>query len=410
MILDFEKINKLEEKYGFPLYVFDEKAFIDNYYELQETFRAVYEKYNIAYSYKTNYTPYIAGVVKTLGGYAEVVSEMEYSLAKYLGYEPNRIIFNGPSKGSAGREAFLNGCIVNVDSLEELQLYCEAAKECRNQKFEIGIRVNIDVEQDFVSRFGIDIAELSEAFELVKKVHNLEIVGIHCHISRCRGLFAWKRRTEIMLEIADSYFKEPPKYIDLGSGMFGHMETSFAEQFDNVPSYKEYAEVVAKRIADHYKEIPIEKRPLLFTEPGTTLINKYVDFLGKIETIKQIREKNFAVLNCSIHNLGETCLLKNLPVAVIPSGRKQENYDSIDFTGYTCLEQDVMRKNYEGEIAVGDYVRFGNVGGYSNVLKPPFIRPNCAMIAIDEYGKDLLIKKVETFEDIFGTYVFEREI
>ena len=122
----------------------------------------------------------------------------------------------------------------------------------------------------------------------------------------------------------------------------------FAEQFDNVPSYKEYAEVVAKRIADHYKEIPIEKRPLLFTEPGTTLINKYVDFLGKIETIKQIREKNFAVLNCSIHNLGEACLLKDLPVDVIPFGRKQENYDSIDFTGYTCLEQDVMRKNYEG--------------------------------------------------------------
>lgn len=61
----------------------------------------------------------------------------------------------------------------------------------------------------------------------------------------------------------------------------------------------------------------------------------------------------------------------------------QSEFSNIDFTGYTCLEQDVMQQECElCKLAVGDYIVFGNVGGYSNVLKPPFIRPNCAMIAV----------------------------
>ena len=409
MKFDFEHINRLSGKYGSPIYIFDEKAFIDNYYEIRNEFRNIYEKYNIAYSYKTNYTPYIANVVKKLGGYAEVVSGMEYYIAKHLGYNDDMIIFNGPNKGGAGIEAFLNGCIINIDSLDELEQYCNIASKNKNRNFELGIRVNIDVGQDFISRFGIDIDDVARAFEVVKSFKNLKIVGLHCHISRCRGIFAWKKRAEIMLELADQFFTQPPKYIDLGSGMFGNMEESLARQFENVPSYKEYAETVAGVFSEHYKNITIDKKPWLFTEPGTTLVNKYVDFIGKVETIKKIRGKHFAVLNCSIHNLGETCLLKEIPMEVISSNEVPENYENIDFTGYTCLEQDVMRKNYTGELNIGDYVKFGNVGGYSNVLKPPFICPNCAMIAINTEGKDVLIKTPESFDDLLHTYVFEKE-
>ena len=63
-------------------YVFKEKDFIDNYKSFFDTFRKYYSNYQIAYSYKTNYTPYICKLVKELGGYAEVVSKMEYDLAK----------------------------------------------------------------------------------------------------------------------------------------------------------------------------------------------------------------------------------------------------------------------------------------------------------------------------------------
>jgi len=40
------------------------------------------------------------------------------------------------------------------------------------------------------------------------------------------------------------------------------------------------------------------------------------------------------------------------------------------------------------------------VGGYTLVSKPPFIRPQCQMVT--ETGK--VIKKKETFDEVFGTY------
>lgn len=361
-----------------PCYLFKEKDFIDNYNNLLQTFKQYYPNYNIAYSFKTNYTPYILKLIKKLGGYAEVVSMMEYNLAKEIGFTDDKIIFNGPSK-----EEFPE-CIINVDNLDELSII-------PNKK--VGLRVNIDVGQGFISRFGIE--DLDEAFRIAGD----RIVGIHCHISQARSIEAWKKRTEIMLDIADKYFKRDQLlYIDLGSGMYGDMDESLKSQFSFVPSYEDYAKVTAAIVSEHYKAE--ENKPLLFTEPGTTLINKYIEFVSQVISIKKIRGKSFVELNCSKQNLGEICELKKLPIKIISSGKEQTELNNADLVGYTCLEHDVIYKDFNGSLAVGDIIVFGNVGGYSLVSKPPFIRPNCPMITED--GK--IIKRAETFEEVFSTY------
>ena len=48
----------------------------------------------------------------------EVVSDMEYTLAKRLGYPDSQIIYNGPCKGRCMEEHILNGGISNIDSEE----------------------------------------------------------------------------------------------------------------------------------------------------------------------------------------------------------------------------------------------------------------------------------------------------
>lgn len=397
-----EAVEALNGTFGSPFYLFDEEGFTENYRRLKGVMQAFYPAYRIAYSYKTNYTPYICRTAKKLGALAEVVSGMEYQLAKQLGYSDDEILFNGPDKGASGVQAFLNGCMINADSLDELALYCKAAGEEPEREFRIGLRVNLDVGQNFISRFGMDEEDLDKAFRAVEAVPNLKIVGLHCHISRCRDLKAWEQRTVNMLSLADRFFADAPEYLDLGSGMYGSMAPEFAAQFTNVPSYEEYAQVTASLVAAHYTGA---KKPVLYTEPGTTLVNRFVDLVANVETVKQVRGHWIATLNCSIHNIGETGLLKRLPITVIPGDAPRQHYDSIDLTGYTCLEQDVLYPGYSGELAKGDHVVFGNVGGYSNVLKPPFIRPNCAMIAETPEGGYILIKSPETYENLLNTYV-----
>lgn len=402
-------VAELERQFGLPLYVFDEAAFLENYHRFERCFKNAYSNYRVSYSYKTNYTPYICRLIKDNGGYAEVVSEMEYYIAKRIGYENQKIIFNGPDKGKPGLDAVLNGSIVNVDNLHELERICFLAKANPEENLKIGIRVNLDVGQSFISRFGMDKADLESAFKAVSCIDNLTIAGLHCHISRCRDLEAWRKRTEIMLELSDEFFEDSPEYIDLGSGMYGSMAPSFAAQFTEVPSYEEYASVTAEIVAKHFDRIDTDKKPVLFTEPGTTLINKYVDVIGKVNAIKTIKEKPFAVLNCSEHNLGETCMLKQLPIEIIHSDSSSNYYFGMDFSGYTCLEQDILYKNYNGQLSVGDYVVFGNTGGYSNVYKPPFIKPNCAMISAKSNEEFELIKNAESFNDVLQTYVFKEK-
>ena len=373
------QIKKLEEEYGLPLYVFNQDEFIQNYKEIESTFRDIYPNYHICYSYKTNYTPAICKLVKELGGYAEVVSDMEYELAKRLGYEAERIVYNGPYKGAVLEKHLLSGGINNIDRIEEALRICEIADKNPDMSLRTGIRVNFDVDAGYTSRFGIDIDKIGHVLELLA-THRVRVNGLHCHMSRARGLEPWGLRAKTMLGLVDKYKLYDLEYISLGSGMNGHMDPELKAQFPVVPTYEEYGEVVVRQFAKFYKEK--EKKPILFTEPGTTLVSKYVDFLAQVEGIKEVRGKQFILCNCSFHNLGETCQTKNVPVRIFSCGGVQQETQDANLVGYTCLEQDVLYRGYTGKLAVGDYVAFGNVGGYSIVDKPPFIQPNCAMIAL----------------------------
>lgn len=343
-----------------------------------------------------------------MGGYAEVVSDMECYIARKIGYNDNKIIYNGPIKGKLGNEVILNGGLLNIDNLEELRKIIVLANRNPNKNLRIGIRVNIDVGQSFISRFGIDAdsEDLSNVIKMVNDVNNLEIQGIHCHVGQSRTIQSWENRINCVLEIVEKYFKNVKlNYIDLGSGMYGEMDEVLAVQFGNdLPKYKDYAAVIGKALRKYYKDWSYEDKPILFTEPGATLINHYMDFVCSVSSIKHIKGKNFVILNCSKHNLGEICTLKKLPIQIIHNGNNTEKLRDAKLVGYTCLEHDVMYTGFEDELAVDDYIIFGNIGGYSNVDKPPFILPNCPILSIEGDSIEV-IKRRETYEDILQSYV-----
>ena len=402
-------IKDLIEKNGTPFYLFDEKGFIDNYKKLEETFQKVYPNYQISYSYKTNYTPFVCLLVKSLGGYAEVVSDMEYTLAKKLGYKNSQIVYNGPSKGEEMYEHLENNGILNIDSLDEAKrvvAYCKAHAE---KQYTCGLRINMDLGANFISRFGLEAgsSEMNETIAIIKATENLTLVGLHCHISRCRGVEAWAKRAEIMLEMADKLVEGVPQYISLGSGMFADMADYLKNQFggSSVPTYEDYCKATILPFAEHYKDV--EKKPMLFTEPGTTVVARYLSFVSKVLSIKQIRGRWIANMDGDYHNLGEICTMKKLPTHVIAGGKEQKHYDNIDIMGFTCLEQDVMVPAWDGELAEGDVMVFDNCGGYSIVSKPQFIKPQSAMFAKRINGDVQMIMRAETFDDVFGKFSFD---
>lgn len=405
--MDKRLIDSLLDNYGSPLYVFDESEFIENYRALCEAFREVYPNYNPGYSYKTNYTPYICDLVKVLGGYAEVVSDMEMHIARKLGYDYKDIIYNGPAKGEKLEELLLGGGMSNIDNEAEADRIIEIAKRHPEVLIKVGVRINTDIGAGYVSRFGVD-ADSEDLGRLVAKIReqkNLRLVGVHLHISRARNLAAWKRRIDNALQVADRYIDGTPEYIDLGSGMFADMEDFLKQQFTiDVPTYQEYAKVVAGTMAQHYASSDI--KPLLITEPGTTVVSRYLYIITKVTAIKTVKGRNVAVVDSDVHNVGETAQMMKAPCTHYMTGTGDALPSPLDITGYTCLEQDVLYKNFPQSVKVGDVIEFRNVGGYSVVYKPPFIQPNCAMVSVSNDGTVKEIKRRETFDDMLVTYKF----
>ena len=153
-----ELLNKLSDRFGNAFYLLESKTFEQNYRDLITAVKTYYPKVNIAYSYKTNYTPKLVQLVDRLGGYAEVVSDMEMEIALRSGVSPNRIILNGPVKNmKKAKELLLTGGTVNIDSIYEADQIRSVAESYPEHQLNVGVRCNYDVGDGVLSRFGFDV-------------------------------------------------------------------------------------------------------------------------------------------------------------------------------------------------------------------------------------------------------------
>ena len=408
--MDELQLQNICHQWSTPLYIYDAAKFTDNFKDLENAYKGYYPNFCIAYSFKTNYTPAICKQVLELGGIAEVVSGMEYRLAKKIGFTPDRIIVNGPAKWRELPNMLCDGALVMLDNMAEVERAVACAQTAEHPA-RIGFRLNYPIDGGKNSRFGFDVEsqELREAIIIARSTSNLRIEGIHFHLSGARSLSAWQYRAEKMVSFASELLKpEERKYIDLGSGMFGRMELPLAEQFlQPIPTFEEYASKVAGVFAKSYCNLPDGERPMLIVEPGTTLVANTVSYLTTVLAIKKIRNRNIAIVDGSVHQAGELSKKKRLPIRVISCSEEKSLKGPVEITGYTCLEDDILYPDFPESIGKGDIIQIDNVGSYSNVLAPPFIQEGCAMILCDASGNTRLIKHEDSMERMLSTYIFE---
>ena len=411
-----ELLDAIAADHGPAFYLLDAQRFEENFSALVGAFRRHCPNTSIAYSYKTNYIPRFCRIVDRLGGYAEVVSIMEAELAARAGVDPRKVFFNGPFKEIGHIAAVLSGGgVVNADSLDELRLILQFAEANPDGEYRIGLRLNFDVGDGVLSRFGIDAwsEDFPAAREAIAAAPNLRMAGLHCHFAT-RTLACWSARTKGMLAVLDSCLDTLPaplEFVSLGGGLYGSMPDEMKAQFPvPIPSFADYAEVAAKPFAEFFARRTVGKPPLLIIEPGTALVADAMKFAARVVSVKQVQGKAIATLAGSTYNVNPTPNRKNVPIEVVPDPAATEPrrlFEDADFAGYTCIESDYLYRGYTGEIARGDFVMFDDVGSYSVVMKPPFILPNVAIVECDaQTGRVDVIKRRETVDDLFATYRF----
>lgn len=360
-----------------PYFVIDE-AILQKYYQmLTDSLTQNWNNYLIGYSFKTNSLPWLVSFVKKQGAYAEVVSEDEYLLARYLGYQSHEIIYNGPYKSEASfREVLLAGGYVNLDSQMELSWLTRLAAEYPEKTFSVGIRTNFDLEKmcpgettmgEVSGRFGFcyETGKFAAALSKLRGLPNVSVAGLHLHSSsRSRSVKVFRSIAQMACRLKEE-FGLSLSYIDLGGGYCGGM--------NGRPEYPDYFPAVAEELSGSFH--PSETR--LIVEPGISLISKCTTFVTSVFDTRDIKGSRYVMTDGSRFNIDAT-MIKSSHLFHIEKGMSEVSRPVMEkqvISGYTCMECDrlfVFEKS--PELFPGDRIIYENVGGYTMSLNPLFIQ------------------------------------
>lgn len=350
------------------------KALVDEAYSsLTSALDKYWGNYIIGYSYKTNALPWAINYFKSKGAYAEVVSDDEYGLAKYIGNPIDKIVYNGPIKTKETMlEAIKGGAIVNIDAQREIEWLSELDK---GQDLSVGIRVNFDIEKlcpaesacgDEGGRFGFcyENGELLRAINKIK-AYGISVKGIHLHTSsKTRGLNIYKAIAKVACEVASEYGLELD-YIDVGGGFFGGLPTK--------PQFEDYLREISAILKQSFDPKSVK----LIVEPGMSVIGANISYVTSVIDVKQTSYGYFAVTDGSRMQI-DPLMTKSSYFYEIKSACESKNINKIaeqTVCGYTCMEHDRLFKLRDAnELNVGDIITYHKVGAYTMCLAPLFIK------------------------------------
>lgn len=364
------------------------------------------------YSVKTNSLPWLLQFMGRHGLRAEIVSATEYALAKRLGFSEDNMIYNGPVKTrDSFRAVLLGGGIVNLDSSEELIWMEELSSSFPKRSFEVGLRVNFDLEAlcpgetmmgTVGGRFGfcLENGRLKQAIGRLHRLPNVRVAGLHLHnTSQTRTLHIYRTVAGQACRIAETYGLDL-SYVDMGGGYYGGMPGK--------PTYADYF----PEICDELKKTFDPARTTLIAEPGISLISRATSFVTSVLDIKEIRGRRYLVTDGSRTNV-DPMMTRTWYLHHIEKGDDRERavLENQIVSAFTCLEHDRLFEIQNGEaLQPGDRIVYENVGGYTMCLNPLFIRyfppvyvektDGSVFAAREQWGVDEFLQKCVYDEDV----------
>lgn len=397
----------LLKEYGSPLFIVSESMLREMFRDFRTLFSASGIETAIAYSYKTNYLPAVCSIFHSEGALAEVVSGMEYSLARSIGVPGSNIIFNGPYKKlSEIKQAIKDEAIINIDGFDELDKIISQAEKL-NKTANVGIRIHFNKGANSWSRFGFgyESGEYKRALKKIAQSDVLKFKSLHNH----SGTFqlepeVYGRATEILLNVAKEAVKVGlnPEIIDLGGGF--PSENNLKPDFDlphahngGIQSLNLFAGAILSKIADNLDLF--KKPPKLILEPGRALVDSSMHLITTVVAVKKREKgKQSVVVDAGVNILPTAYWYDHGVEAEVDSSDKYLT----ELYGPLCMQIDKIRDGVSLPAQeVGECLTISNVGAYCLTQSMQFIQPRPAVVLLGKNGPEL-IRRSETWQDIFA--------
>lgn len=390
----------LAQRFGTPLFVYDEAVIRARCAELRQAFRGAQPDFH--YAMKANFNPALLRIVKDEGFGIDAVSPNEVRLALELGFQPDQILFTGNNVS----EDDLAYCIahdvpVNLGSLDEIERFGRLKPGGT-----VSVRINPDVGAGHHhhvvtggpdSKFGIYGAD-RERLDAVLARHSLRLCGIHAHIGS--GIL----RVDDMLSAMDIVLRAAHGYgglefIDFGGG-FGVPYRAGEKRL----ALAELGSAAAERFMEFGRGYG---RPLrMKLEPGRYVVAESGTLLARVTSVKSTASHTFVGTDTGFNHLVRP-VLYGAYHGIVNASRVDSAPRPVVVAGNICEAGDVFTQGEDGledrpvaDPRVGDLLAIQDAGAYGMSLSSQYnLRPRPPEVLVSG-DQARLIRRRESYEDL----------
>lgn len=406
---------ELANKYGTPLYVYDEATIRSMTHSYKDAFKS-YPKMKMMFAAKAFMTKAICRIMQQEGFGLDLCSGGEIYTAKTAGFDMSKTLFNGNNKSYDELNMALEFGVgtISVDNFFELALLNNIA-ESQNKKVRILLRITPGIEchtHEYIqtghldSKFGFDLTVLDEAIDLIfDEYKNLNLVGLHAHI----GSQIFEKK--VYFDEVDVIFKEikriKDKYnielseINLGGGL----GIKYTDKDAPISVY-EIAETIITSIEEHAKKYEIEA-PYVFIEPGRSIVGTSGVTLYTAGSSKQVPNgRRYQAVDGGMSDNVRPSMYQAQYTVEVANKPDEKECEKVTISGKHCESGDILVKDVNlPVIEEGDVICFYDTGAYGYSMSSNYNRVLKPAAVLVNNGKSDIIINRQTYEELCASDV-----
>ena len=406
-------LSTLADKYGTPLYLYDEARIRHNCRTYREAVRMGFgDDARVMYASKAASFKQLYRIIKEEGLGVDVVSCGEIHTASAVDFPLENAYFHSNNKTDSDIEFAIQkgvGCFV-VDNAEELFAIDEiAGAHGIKQKIMLRITPGIDPHTYAAvatgkvdSKFGsaIETGQAKAITSLALTFENLELTGFHCHVgSQIFDGEVYIATSRVMLRFIADMERELGficRDLDIGGGL----GVRYVES-QPILDIKATILRVAEDMKATAKELGITL-PCISLEPGRSIVADAGLTLYTVGTVKRIPGyKSYVSVDGGMTDNPRFALYGS-PYTILPVFDGEGEKENCSVVGRCCESGDILQENVpmRKDVQRGDLLACLTTGAYHYSMASNYNRIPRPPVVMLRDGESYLAVKRETIEDL----------
>ena len=391
-------VAAMAEKFGTPLYVYDEEHLRNRCREAV----AAFGKDRVIYATKAFLCGAMARLAHEEGLLLDVATGGELFAALHAGVPGERCVLHGNNKSVEELRAAITARVqhIVVDSFDELdrieKLHSEGLPAPRVQ-LRITPGVHVDTH-DYVatgqddSKFGFNLnnGDAMRAIQRAQASAAVELVGIHCHIgSNVLSVANFADACAVMVNL---FLSVDLPELTLGGGL-GVAYTNG----ETAPSMSEWADVLKRATS----AIPVEKK--VFVEPGRSIVATAGLTVYEVGTVKSIEGiRTYISVDGGMSDNPRPMMYGSAYEAFDPARTSADRTEHVRIVGKHCESGDIVIHDalVAPNVHPGDLLVTPVTGAYGHSMASNYNKvPRPAVVFVANGAAREVVRR-ETYEDL----------